>query len=164
MPFCRQDVVVRVPVRGGFLLQSVRQTACAREVVQGCLTRSSELRYWHKQGHQFRLVVCDDDGHVVCTVSQRHKSLAQHGLHCGARLELHHRDVTSTSTVRDGHRLSTPTVCRNKHADSGACRAQQPFQVYVKSLAGKTITIDVESSYTIYTVKAKIEDKEGTFA
>merc|ERR1711974_275326 len=35
------------------------------------------------------------------------------------------------------------------------------MQIFVKTFTGKTITLEVESSYSIQQVKAKIQDKEG---
>jgi len=35
------------------------------------------------------------------------------------------------------------------------------FQIFVKTLTGKTITLDVDASDTIETVKQKIMDREG---
>jgi ubiquitin len=36
-----------------------------------------------------------------------------------------------------------------------------PYQLFVKTLTGKTMTVEVESSDTITSLKQKIQDKEG---
>lgn len=40
-------------------------------------------------------------------------------------------------------------------------RLRGGMQIFVKTLTGKTVTLEVEPSDTVQTVKAKIQDKEG---
>ena len=44
---------------------------------------------------------------------------------------------------------------------AGTASAQNIMQIFVKTLTGKTITLEVEPGDTIETVKSKLQDKEG---
>jgi len=75
--------------------------------------------------------------------------------------DLQSYSIQKDSTLHLVLRLRGGSSAPPSNSESAPTGSGSGMQIFVKTLTGKTITLDVEQSDTVETVKQKLQDKEG---
>jgi len=120
---------------------------------------------WSRDSASFQIVVkssdhCDEKEILLVVKPSDTITMVKRQIHAtfSSPLDLLRNGVSLVDdrTLAEYNIQTGSVICVSKRAVGGS-----GTQIFVKTLTGKTITLDVESSDTIETVKEKIQDKEG---